>query len=95
MGTKRCRAAVGQVCKRPPTAALIPSCAVINRCGHRLLWLHCRDRSVRRTAEWRRLKEDLTWWASERPEVRSTTCATPGGQCEADFVCQVRQLRAC
>ncbi|PRW60310.1 F-box SKIP31-like isoform X1 [Chlorella sorokiniana] len=28
-----------------------------------------RDRSVRRTAEWRRLKEDLTWWASERPEV--------------------------
>ncbi|KAI7838672.1 hypothetical protein COHA_007475 [Chlorella ohadii] len=28
-----------------------------------------RDRSVRRTPEWRRLKEDLTWWATERPEV--------------------------
>lgn len=81
------------MCTRPPTAGLIPSCAAIKCCGHRLLWLHCRDRSVRRTAEWRRLKEDLTWWASERPEVRNTikSCATQGGRCEMGIVCQVRQ----
>lgn len=26
-----------------------------------------RDRSVRRSAEWRRLKRDMGWWAGERP----------------------------
>ncbi|KAL4447424.1 hypothetical protein ABPG75_004643 [Micractinium tetrahymenae] len=28
-----------------------------------------RDRSVRRSAEWRRLKQDASWWAAHRPEV--------------------------
>jgi hypothetical protein len=31
--------------------------------------LLCRDKAVRRTAEWRGLKQDLTWWATERPVV--------------------------
>ena len=28
-----------------------------------------RDRAVKRTAEWRGMKADLTWWATQRPEV--------------------------
>lgn len=28
-----------------------------------------RDRSVRRSAEWRQLKQDLGWWADHRPDI--------------------------